>query len=286
MITALIRRLNEPFPDRKSLKQSVIRLICIGAFVALFLYTVRPFQLYSSVSYSLPSCLGYGLVTIIFGGLYEFFVRHVLKVQTDIPSWTLWKWILLCGGLILWISLGNFLFLNMTLGWEAVDFRVLAIILRNTLIVGGFPVVFIGLMIQMRAARVNEREASDIQPGLSGSVPPADNSTLLFPLNAEQTLALTSASVLYIEAMQNYVSICYMEQGEVCRQLLRHTITKIQSEFEGSSVVRCHRSYMVNIDSIDSVRGNAQGLKVRLNELAQPEIPVSRTYIPTLKALL
>ena len=51
---------------------------------------------------------------------------------------------------------------------------------------------------------------------------------------------------------------------------------------EASSLVRCHRSYMVNLKKVKNVSGNAQGLKLEL--INQSEIiPVSRKYIPIVK---
>ncbi len=288
MIADIVRRLNEPFPDRLSLKQSIVRLAWIGLFVSTFLFFIRPLQLHSPASFTSLVCVGYGLVTLVLGCLYELFVRYGLKLQTDVATWTLWKWVALCSGLMIWITLGNFLFLNYLLQWEAFDMPVLAIILRNTLIVGIFPVVFTGVMIQMRAIKQNQHDAREISPEKAAS--PASKhpreTVFDFTINAETTLSIKSSDLLFVEAMQNYVSLYYLDQSTIKTQLIRNTVTGMEAQTKGSSIFRCHRSYMVNVDKIDQVRGNAQGLRLTLKGASEYELPVSRTYIPRLRALL
>ena len=47
-------------------------------------------------------------------------------------------------------------------------------------------------------------------------------------------------------------------------------------------IIRCHRSFVVNLDHVIEVGGNAQGLKLHLNML-EDYIPVSRKYIPVVQ---
>ena len=51
---------------------------------------------------------------------------------------------------------------------------------------------------------------------------------------------------------------------------------------EASNLVRCHRSYIVNLKKVKNISGNAQGLKLEL--INQSEIiPLSRKLIPIVK---
>ncbi len=43
--------------------------------------------------------------------------------------------------------------------------------------------------------------------------------------------------------------------------------------------MRCHRSYMVNIEKVKLVRKDKDGLILELDTLSPIEIPVSKTYM-------
>ena len=86
--------------------------------------------------------------------------------------------------------------------------------------------------------------------------------------------------------MQNYVELSAISSGKVDRVLLRQTIsstyTQLQS-IDAGNVQRCHRSYIVNLDKISQVSGNAQGLKLSFDGLEDVLVPVSRSYIAGFK---
>jgi len=82
--------------------------------------------------------------------------------------------------------------------------------------------------------------------------------------------------------MQNYVVI---NDITLSKQTFRSTLSKLADELLVYNIVRCHRSYLVNINAIKSVSGNAQGLKLQLKNTEQI-IPVSRKYISKIKTIL
>ena len=99
-------------------------------------------------------------------------------------------------------------------------------------------------------------------------------------------LELKPDSLRYAEAMQNYVTLVFVQNNELQKEVVRSTIASIEAQFANSSIIRCHRSYLVNVDAIEQVSGNAQGLKLQLHDVPGQEIPVSRSRIATVRALL
>ena len=86
--------------------------------------------------------------------------------------------------------------------------------------------------------------------------------------------------IKYIEALQNYIKIGFVNgAGKLNEQIERATMKQVDDESGSASIVRCHRSYMVNQDAIISVKGNAQGLLLSLSD-CEKVIPVSRSYVP------
>lgn len=283
----LLARFNAPFPDRASAKKTTISLLGIGLFVSLFLYLLRPFGManFANEQLLLLICAGFGAVTIVCGLLFEFASRYVFRVRTDVPSWTLAKWMLHSAMLIALIALGNFLYINAIMSWEGFTPLLLLQMLGNTLLVGIFPLTFSGLMMQLRAARNNQQSADALKPELAAHTA-MDDATVVLTASGSQELKVHTKSLRYAEAMQNYVAVYYEENGALTREILRSTIGNMEVELANSPMVRCHRSYLVNIDAIEKVAGNAQGLKLSLADVSEQIVPVSRSYIPTLRALL
>ena len=75
------------------------------------------------------------------------------------------------------------------------------------------------------------------------------------------------ADILYIEALQNYVSI-FTTKGKYIALLL---LKSLEENLDAESFIRVHKSYMVAIDKITSIDGNE--LKVQ-----SFSIPISRNY--------
>ena len=86
-------------------------------------------------------------------------------------------------------------------------------------------------------------------------------------------------NLLYIESTENYVSICYLNKGKISKYLLRDTMKKMEENFAGSVIVRCHRSYMVNFDKVKVIRKEKDGLRLELDDPSIIDIPVSKTYV-------
>lgn len=284
MIKAL-KRLSEPFPDRSSAKHSFRTLLGVGLFVSVFLFVIRPFGIRGDDTLLLLICSGFGMITLVFGWLYDVLFRFVLKVRTDLPSWTLGKWVLQSMGLLVWIALGNYIYVQILFHVPDFTLSFLFEMILNTLFVGIFPVVFSGLMIQMRAIRANQEKAEEMQPQVEQHALHTASLVQLTP-EANRQVALSSMDIRFVEAMQNYVTVHFMVDGALQKELLRSTIASMETQLKDTAVVRCHRSYLVNVDAIEQVSGNAQGLKLRLQDVAEQEVPVSRSYIAKVRQLL
>lgn len=85
--------------------------------------------------------------------------------------------------------------------------------------------------------------------------------------------------IICVEANDNYSAVYYLnDEGKLNREMLRVTLKKIEEQFQQySQMMRCHKSYIVNIKKIDKVNGNAQGYRLQMQNL-DFEIPVSRRF--------
>ncbi len=67
--------------------------------------------------------------------------------------------------------------------------------------------------------------------------------------------------------------------------VLRTTLKSISEAFEGiDKILKCHRSYIVNLHKVSRFSGNAQGYKLHFRE-GEELVPVSRALNSTIKSL-
>ena len=97
--------------------------------------------------------------------------------------------------------------------------------------------------------------------------------------NKSNHLALStkSSNVLYIEAADNYVNIHYINDGKEDTLILLNSMKNIEKNFSGTSFMRCHRGYMVNVENVRLMRKDNLGLVLELNHTSKV-IPVSKSF--------
>jgi DNA-binding LytR/AlgR family response regulator len=73
------------------------------------------------------------------------------------------------------------------------------------------------------------------------------------------------SEILLVEAMENYVAICTKE-----KKIITHsTLKALQQRLPGNEFIQPHKSYLVNVRSIDSIEGN-------ILHVGKYDVPVSK----------
>ncbi|MDR0729884.1 MAG: LytTR family transcriptional regulator DNA-binding domain-containing protein [Prevotellaceae bacterium] len=91
-------------------------------------------------------------------------------------------------------------------------------------------------------------------------------------------LSVTREHLLYIEAADNYVNIWYLNKDTPTKLLLRNSLKTIEKYLENTQVIRCHRSYIVNLETVKVIRRQKDGIYMEFGIALVPDIPVSRKY--------
>lgn len=100
----------------------------------------------------------------------------------------------------------------------------------------------------------------------------------LYDYNGTLKLTINSESLYYMESQDNYVKIYYENQGKLLSYMLRCRTKVIEENLADTSMVRCHRSYIVNVMKINHIKkGGKSRYIVLTNEQIKP-IPVSKSY--------
>jgi hypothetical protein len=91
-------------------------------------------------------------------------------------------------------------------------------------------------------------------------------------------LSIKFHNLYYIESSDNYVNIYYENKGMITRFLLRRSLKSIEDSYADYPLIRCHRSYIVNVNKVKVLRKEKEGIFLDLDYLDLPDLPVSKTY--------
>ncbi len=92
-------------------------------------------------------------------------------------------------------------------------------------------------------------------------------------------LSLDVDTLYYIESQDNYVKIYYDSGNKISTYMLRSRTKSLEKSFEGSFLVRCHRSYIVNTSKIRLFNNDKNSVYLILSHEDIKPIPVSKGYL-------
>ena len=140
------------------------------------------------------------------------------------------------------------------------------------------PTVVTYLIRRLREAQdevVRLRQLTGHQDGQAKQA--AEASVNFFAKGGRLAFSTRMGNILYIEAADNYVNIHYLNGEKEETFILFNTMKNIEKSFAGTSLMRCHRGYMVNADNVRLMRKEALGLVLEINHCAKT-IPVSKSF--------
>lgn len=94
----------------------------------------------------------------------------------------------------------------------------------------------------------------------------------------ELKISIVTENLLFIESADNYTTLHYLNKSKQSHYLLRNSLKRLEEPLADTSLVRCHRSYMVNMDKVKILKKVSGGIMLELDEENTPDIPVSKTY--------
>lgn len=102
---------------------------------------------------------------------------------------------------------------------------------------------------------------------------------LLFDSETKESLAVMASNFVYAKAEGNYSVICYAEDnGNLKTMMLRMKLNVVEGIVKDfRQIVRCHRSYIVNLDHVTGRSSRANGITLVVDN-GKDSVPVSRTY--------
>jgi len=276
--------LKSPFPSTYGQKSNVLVALFSGLFVAFFLVIFQPFGIseHQQADNTLIT-MGYGVVTFLVLLFIYFIIPKLFPGFFVEKKYTVGKDLLLNAFLILLVGIANSIY-SQICNSDVTSHSLLGMIWK-TFLVGIFPITVLSLVQYNRLLKANIKASKDIQ---IAEVPDTVNSIKLNEpryykvVTDQETIEIDLNDLLFWESDGNYAHLHQYKDENYSKTLHRTTMKALEHDNAHLNIVRCHRSYIVNLDKVSEVTGNAQGLKLTLQNCEEP-IPVSRKYISEIK---
>ena len=268
--------LNNKLPGYLTEKGNIVTTILFTAgFALLFLNIYTPFGVTSWFEVSKPTLFLYASGVILAGVLVVAISRvimyHAVRRGRQLKIWHYLAWV---ASEILSMALFFTLFEIVILDDSRAFPELLGRSVRHTSLTLLLPYTMLWLWFSWNDSKLRLRQISE-QPDGSGQnamIPFRDEKGLL-------RISLLRSDILYLQGSDNYVTVWYQAQNKVTKFMLRNTLRTMEDELKQESVIRCHRSYLVNIGKVKLIRREKEGLTLELDSTPATTVPVSRTYM-------
>ncbi len=269
----MLKILQQPYPHTDSDKRKILLSLGTGFFVGLFLIYFEPFGIKEFYSPNkVLTLLGYGIITSATMLFLYFIVPKTFPNYFKEENWTVGREIFFFTLNFLSIALLNIVYSQLTFLFPFSGYTIFSMV-GYTFILGIFPTVAIVL-------------SNYIYHLKQYNTPPQPTFTneknqhlelMLVAENEKDTLEISTLNLLYIESSDNYSTVVFLKEEQIIKELIRSSLTRLEGQIQIKSIVRCHRSFIVNLDKVVKVTGNAQGFKLHLKP-TDSIVPVARKY--------
>ena len=288
LLFVTVKLFNQPFPQSKSKTKWAKTGASFGLFVFVFMIVFKPFEL-DKVSFAKLFEISALLGVIAFACYFfsNIFLNYFFPSVCNEENWTAGKQIIKISAILFLVGLANCFAFVIFYGSE-LSFKTVYQFQLRTISVGLLPIIIFTLLAQNLWLKKFKVEATELQKKLAAKKEieksinnPRNNSdqqVVSFESESKKdTLSVPLNQLYYIEAASNYAKIYYEQAGTLSYSIIRMTMKKAgEIADEYTSLFKCHRAYIVNLDKVKSVDGNAQGYKLTMN-LTEKSIPVSRS---------
>ena len=257
-------------------------ILLIPMYAFFFLIGTKPFHLdtfmqvtQGQLAFRAAIMASIELVVVLISRLSMLLVRS--KHQINYTTFIIWE---LMEGVAITMFCALFVWLLDKRTMLYVDLLPKMFLITCSILV--FPYIIVALVSELKDKdnRIAKNMVT-IEKYASGQIGREDSTLPFLDEKKALKLAVTANAVLYIEAADNYVNICYLNNDKMVRFPLRNSMRSIEQICESNNIVRCHRSYYVNLRKIRAIQKGPEGLFAELTYTAAPHIPVSVTYSET-----
>lgn len=277
LIQAIRNKLQKPYPFKENLNEIIKISVLFGLFVTFFLYVFQPFGIESGPYNLFLICLSYGSVTTFVVLVLNSTLNYSFPSYFKEEKWTVGREIFWSIVNISLIGVANAV-LTSFIANIPLGFKLILTFQLYTVLLALIPIVFV---ITYNEALHNKKYVA-LSQNINLHLANPKNSTKQISIkssNDNDNLKLNADELIYITSADNYIEIYFksnLDNAKIETKLLRNTLKNTEEDLSDfQNIIRCHKSYIVNLDYVKNVSGNAQGYKLHLSN-CDTLIPVSR----------
>lgn len=240
-----------------------------GLIIFLLLSIFLPFGLNSleGTASTLLICAGYGFI-----GTLVWLVSLLLLKTRKIDQLTNWQFLILVLFVQILAAMISTIYHNQLFA-EPSFFKTFHWLLPSVLLTGIFPTAMIFLFFDTQLYR----SILDTHATMRKDEP--EETIVLCEKGSDKKVALLPEQLAYIKSAGNYLSINYYVDAVPQKAvLLRTTMKEVGDQLSVySQIVRCHRSFLVNLYAVKKVYASSVTTWLQLYHMDDHTIPVSRS---------
>lgn len=277
-VRRFLELVQRPFPRPEQPRTRVVMAVGTGIFVAVFLLFFRPFGLHEVDASKMAVVAGFGAVTTACMLVMYFVVPRLFPSWYREEAWIVGREIMDVLMTIVLIGVGNTFYSAWAFSMPITvqDLLTYQVI---TAAVGVFPSTFIVLLQASRYQALFAAGARTVEAELRAPAGHAPMERVVITDDeGKQQVDVPIDDLLLLTAADNYVQVTIRHALRPTAMLLRTSLRSIEERHPlPASLFRCHRSYIVNLDAVEHVTGNAQGYVLHLPHDIRVPVARSRT---------
>ncbi|HRX31192.1 MAG: LytTR family transcriptional regulator DNA-binding domain-containing protein [Bacteroidales bacterium] len=268
--------LQHPLPKYLTEKKNIVRLIILTAtFALVFINIYAPFGSETWFNVTKLEFFAYSSLVILTGVLVVVISRIIMYQVAKRQTLVVWHYLVWVIAEVFFMALFYTLFEKFKLHDPRFILDLFKVSAKNTALVLLLPYSVLWLYFSWIEKK------SELQK-LTENPASTDTSKNMIPFHDEKgelRFSVKIENLLYLESADNYVNIYYIDKEKIARFTLRNTIKRLEETLNGTEIIRCHRSYMVNFEKVKILRKDKDELSLELDVPSAIALPVSKTYV-------
>ncbi|QLG43972.1 LytTR family DNA-binding domain-containing protein [Costertonia aggregata] len=265
---------NKTISYTKNWKHTFLIALVLGALVPILLMTLEPFDNSNIFAYKYLIISGYAPCIIIPVLLVHPLENYFYKIQTN--RWYIVNEFFYIIATLFVIFLFTFFYhFYVVSGLTSFTYKSIFDFVKS------FGLPFTPIAVPLWLYLRSKYGLIEI-PLYDKSGTKKTNAITIVGNNKSETLTISEADFIFAKAQQNYVDVYYNTENGMQQETFRSTLSNIMKQLPKAWQV--HRSYLVNLDYLKSVEGNARKRYIKISP-TEETIPISQVYYKALSKL-
>lgn len=261
-----------PYPLGDIRKRWLLTSCVLLVGISFVLLVFQPFGTYDWDDPKKPFVLfGYAFLSTLPAFIVFFLFRIIGKDFFIEGSWVVWKELICWGVFFVFYGVCAWLYAHWAAG-KSLQLSQLICISKSMFLSGLLPatatlfgVYF--LFKKPQAIVFTESSTSEETSSIS-----------LVAENGRDIHSFHKSELLFVESSHNYCTLFLFRNSKTEKILIRSSLSRIQEQIKDNWIIRCHRSYLVNVTKISTLKSNPRGYFLQVSD-TETKIPVSRQQL-------